>query len=197
MNDETQTNKPQAGLQGGLEEHTLSSQQIFQGKVISLQVDEVRLPNGNTAAREIVKHPGAVAVIALVDGKLLAVEQYRKPLERLQLEIPAGKLDNNEAPEEAAKRELQEETGYTCGAVAHLHSMATSPGFADEVIHLYVAQDLRAGTSRPDDDEFLAVQSLTYDEALEAVRQGRICDAKTLLAMYAWQKYNMTGRWGL
>ena len=178
-------------------ERTVSTQPIFQGKIISLQVDQVELPNGETASREIVKHPGAVAVIAVVDGKLLVVEQYRKPLERLQVEIPAGKLDAGEAPERAALRELQEETGYTCDRVTLLHSMATSPGFADEIIHVYVEEGLRPGKASPDEDEFLKVSALTLEEAAAAIQDGRICDAKTLLAVYAWKLHQQTGIWGL
>jgi ADP-ribose pyrophosphatase len=178
-------------------ERTLSTKPIFQGRVVSLQVDEVRLPNGGTSTREIVKHPGAVAVIAIVDGKLLVVEQYRKPLERLQVEIPAGKLDPNEAPEAAAKRELEEETGYTCERVSLLHSMATSPGFADEIIHLYVAEGLKPGTAKPDEDEFLNLASISLEEAAKEIAEGRICDAKTLLAVYAWRLYHTTGVWGV
>ncbi|WP_309118737.1 NUDIX hydrolase [Paenibacillus sp.] len=178
-------------------EKTISTKPIFQGKIISLQVDEVALPNGGTATREIVKHPGAVAVIADVDGKLLVVEQYRKPLERLQIEIPAGKLDGGEDPAQAAARELREETGYACERVTLLHSMATSPGFADEVIHIYVAEGLRAGEAAPDEDEFLNAFALTPEEASQAIAKGRICDAKTLLAVYAWQRYLTTGTWGV
>ncbi|MDZ4938587.1 NUDIX domain-containing protein, partial [Clostridium perfringens] len=96
-----------------LEETTLSTQSIFEGKIISLQVDTVKLPNGQTAKREVVRHPGAVAVLALKGDKMLAVNQFRQPLGRCEVEIPAGKLERGEDPLEAAKRELQEETGYT------------------------------------------------------------------------------------
>lgn len=178
-------------------ERTVSTKPIFQGKIISLQVDQVMLPNGTTASREIVKHPGAAAVIAIADGKLLTVKQYRKALERHQVEIPAGKLDPQEPPEKAVIRELQEETGYTCERVMRLHGMATSPGFADEIVHIYVAEGLKEGEAHPDEDEFLHVLALTPEEAEAMVADGMIGDAKTIFAVYAWKLYRMTGRWGL
>jgi len=177
------------------EEKTLRTEPIFQGKVISLQVDTVRLPNGETATREIVRHPGAVAVIALVDDRMLVVEQFRKPLGRSQVEIPAGKLDPGEAPETAAKRELEEETGYACASLAKLSSFSTSPGFADEIIHVYVAEGLTKGQAHLDEDEFLDCEAITFEEAQRYIREGRIGDAKTLIAVYAWQIYRMTGMW--
>ncbi|MEK8127495.1 NUDIX hydrolase [Paenibacillus filicis] len=176
------------------EEVTLSTQPIFEGKIISLQVDTVRLPDGGEATREIVKHPGAVAVLALtVDHKMIVVEQYRKPLEKSQIEIPAGKLDSGEDPLEAARRELQEETGYTAGSIRHVASFYTSPGFADELLHLYVAEELNGGEARPDEDEFLEVWGITLDEAKALIREQRISDAKTILAVYAWNLYGLTG----
>ncbi|MGF7030389.1 ADP-ribose pyrophosphatase [Paenibacillus mucilaginosus] len=176
------------------EEITISTQPVFQGKIISLQVDTVKLPGGGEATREIVKHPGAVAVLALTpEDKILMVEQYRKPLERSQVEIPAGKLDAGEDPLAAARRELQEETGYRCGKMRLLSSFYTSPGFADEIIHLYAAEELIPGTAQPDEDEFLNVEELTFDEAQEYIRDGRISDAKTIMAVYAWQIYRLTG----
>lgn len=177
-----------------LEETTLSTNTIFSGKIISLQVDTVRLPNGNTATREVVKHPGAVAVLALNDRKMLVVDQFRQPLGRCEVEIPAGKLEPGEDPMEAAKRELQEETGYTCGTIRKLHSFYTSPGFADEVIHLYLAEDLTRGDMNPDEDEFLEMSEITLEEAYKLIQEERISDAKTILAVYAWNMYTLTGQ---
>lgn len=170
-----------------LDEKTLSTKHIFEGKVISLQVDTVELPNGSTGTREVVKHPGAVAVVAIKDGRLLLVDQYRQALGRCELEIPAGKLEKGEDPLEAAKRELQEETGYSCGQITHLHSFYTSPGFADEIIHLYLAEDLITGEMSLDEDEFIEVYEASLDEAQRFIAEGRISDAKTLLAVYIWQ----------
>lgn len=174
-------------------EQTLETQQIFQGRVISLQVDTVRLPNGETATREIVRHPGAVAVLALVGDTMLVVEQFRKPLEKMQIEIPAGKLDAGEEPEAAALRELEEETGYRANKMEHLQSFSTSPGFAEEVIHLYFTDDLEKGEVHLDEDEFLTCEGITLQQAMDYIQDGRICDAKTLLAVYAWRMRTLTG----
>jgi len=178
------------------EETTLSVEPIYNGRIISLEQIEVRLPDGRTAKREIVRHPGAVAVLAIEGDRIIVVEQFRKPLEKSQVEIPAGKLDPGEDPEEAARRELAEETGYTCGKIRHLCSFYTSPGFADELLHLYVAEDLSPGKTRPDEDEFIDCFSVTPEEAKALIREGRISDAKTILAVYAWELYRLTGSIG-
>ncbi|MFY4775893.1 NUDIX hydrolase [Metabacillus sp. RGM 3146] len=169
-----------------LKEKELSSKQLFAGKVIDVYLQEVELPNGKTSTREIVKHPGAVAVIALrEDKKIVMVEQFRKPMERMMVEIPAGKLEKGEKPECAAKRELEEETGYTCGSLQHLISFYTSPGFADELVHLYIAEDLKTMETKAelDEDEFVDLMEVTLDEALQLIRVNRIYDAKTAYAV--------------
>src|SRR5699024_6118473 len=126
------------------EEKTIKSTNIFDGKIISLQVDDVELPDGKHAKREIVKHPGAVAVLALTEKKeILFVEQYRKPLEKLLLEIPAGRIEEGEEPKVTAVRELEEETGYTTNQLTYISSFYTSPGFANEIIHIYMADTLK------------------------------------------------------
>ena len=176
-----------------LEEKTIMIDKIFNGKVISLQVEDVELPNGNIAKREIVKHPGAVAVLALTDdNKLVMVEQYRKALEKTIVEIPAGKLEPGEDPEVCAKRELEEETGYECRELKKLISFYTSPGFADELIHLYMAEGLskKEDPASMDEDEFLNVLELTLEEAEELINEQKIHDAKTAYAVsyLQWQK---------
>jgi ADP-ribose pyrophosphatase len=184
------------GSSSALDEVTLSTEPIFTGKIITLQVDTVRLPDGNTATREVVRHPGAVAILALHDGKMLVVDQFRQPMGRCEIEIPAGKLEQGEDPKEAAVRELQEETGFRCGDIKLLQSFYTSPGFADEIIHLYVTEDLVAGEMAPDEDEFLELSEITLEEAYGYIREGRISDAKTIMAVYAWHLYTMTGKFG-
>lgn len=167
-------------------EKTLTSKEIFKGRVIDLYLEEVELPNGKTGTREIIKHPGAVAVIALTDdNKLLMVEQYRKALERALVEIPAGKLEKGESPESTAKRELEEETGYTCEKLEKIVSFYTSPGFADELVHLFLAKGLTKSTAAAelDEDEFLDVLEVTLEEAQAMVEDERIYDAKTVYAV--------------
>ncbi len=175
-------------------EQTISSKPIYKGKVISLQVDTVTLPNGGTSTREIVRHPGGVSVLALLDGKMLVVEQYRKPLGKSQIEIPAGKLDKDgEDPLAAAKREL-EETGYRSDHLTYICSYYTSPGFADEIMHMYFTDQLEKSEMRLDEDEFLVCEAITLEEAQRYIREGRISDAKTIMAVYTWQLYQATGR---
>ncbi|MBO8176683.1 NUDIX hydrolase [Aeribacillus pallidus] len=168
------------------EEKTVKTEPIFQGRVISLQVDTVELPNGKTSTRELIKHPGAVAVIALTaDNKLVMVEQYRKALERTLIEIPAGKLEPGEEPEKTAIRELEEETGYTCEKMEHVISFYTSPGFADEIVHVFLAKKLRKLDTKKelDEDEFVELLEVTLEEAEQLIEGRRIYDAKTVFAV--------------
>lgn len=174
------------------EEKTVHSEPIFNGKVISLKVDDVTLPNGKVAKREIVNHPGAVAVIAITqENKLILVEQYRKALERSIIEIPAGKLEKGELPELTARRELEEETGLGCNELTYLQTFATSPGFADEVIHLFVARGLYEVEQRAqmDEDEFVELLEVSVEEAEQMVAEQKIYDAKTAFAVL-WLKMN-------
>lgn len=168
------------------EEKTTKTTPIYDGKIVKLQVDDVTLPNGNVAKREIIKHPGAVAVIAVTDeGKLVLVEQYRKALERSIIEIPAGKLEPGEEPIVTARRELEEETGYGAQSLTYLQAFATSPGFADEIIHLFVAKDLYKIENKAelDEDEFVELLEVSLEEAGQMVADERIYDAKTAFAV--------------
>ncbi|SEA58869.1 ADP-ribose pyrophosphatase [Thalassobacillus cyri] len=168
------------------EEKTIATEKIFNGKVIKLQVDSVTLPDGNTSKRELIKHPGAVAIIALTDeNNIVFVEQYRKALEKSILEIPAGKLEEGEAPEVTAKRELEEETGYTTEHMEMVTSFYTSPGFADELVYVYFTDQLQRldDAVAGDEDEFVEVYELPLEEAERLMAEQRIHDAKTAYAL--------------
>jgi len=169
------------------EEPTKDSKHIYSGKVISLQVDTITLKDGTEATRELVKHPGAAAVIAIHDGRLIVVEQYRKAIGKIQLEIPAGKLDPNEEPIVAAARELEEETGYKALELSLVHSCFTSPGFADELLHIFYTDKVIAGVQALDEDEDVIVKEITLEEAEEYIASGHISDAKTIIAIYEWK----------
>ena len=174
-----------------LYEKTLSIKPIFKGRVVDLNVHDVELPNGQTSKREIITHPGAVAVIALTkEGKLLLVRQFRKPLEQSIVEIPAGKLEKDEDPLECAKRELEEETGYKPLELTYVTSFYTSPGFANEIIHIYFTDKLEKGRASLDEDEFVSVEEVTIDHAIQLQKEKQIYDAKTVYAL----QYLMLGQ---
>lgn len=168
-----------------LEEKTISETTIYKGKIIDLTVADVLLPDGNQAKRELVKHSGAVAIIPVIDDKLVLVEQFRKPLEKTIIEIPAGKLEPEEDRIEAAKRELEEETGYQTDDLAYVTSFASSPGFADEVLHVYVAKKLKKADDplAKDEDEFINVVEVSLEEAKQLIETGNIFDVKTMYAV--------------
>lgn len=166
-------------------EQRIASEDIYQGYLLHVKRDRVRLPNGREAAREWVKHPGAAAVIPLLpDGRIVLVRQYRYPVQAVTLEIPAGKLDVlGEDPLGCAKRELQEETGYEAERYEKLLTLATTVGFSDEWIHIYLATELSPGKQSPDEDEFLHVMTMPLSEAVQEITDGRIVDAKTVAAV--------------
>ena len=168
-----------------LSEKQLNKKYIYNGKIINLRGDDALLPNGNTALREVVEHPGGVCVAALTDNKeLLLVKQFRYPYMEEILEIPAGKRDGkNEAPIQCGKRELREETGATAENFVFLGELYPTPGYCDEIIYIYAATGLSFGDTDPDDDEFLEVQKIPFDEVLADVMSGKIKDAKTQVAV--------------
>ena len=169
-------------------EATISTDRVFSGRLINLRIDTVSLPNGHVARREIVEHPGAVALLPLdADGKLVLVRQYRKPAERLLLELPAGTLHRGEDPKLAAQRELQEEIGYSAGKLERLTGFYTCPGFCTEYMHVFLATDLRPSRLPADEDESLEPLHLSLDEALELMHKGEICDAKTIAGLLVFQ----------
>lgn len=174
-------------------EQTLEDQQIFAGKIIDVHLQKVKLPNGKESYREVVFHPGAVAIIPLTpDGKLIVVRQFRKALNRSIIEIPAGKLEKNEDPHACALRELREETGCTVEQLKKIVSFYTSPGFANEIIHLFLAENCIIGNNQLDEDEFVELVTVTLEEAKQLIAQQQIIDAKTILAVYYWELMLLT-----
>ncbi len=168
------------------EEKSLKRETLYNGKIISLHIEDVELPDGNHAKRELITHPGAVAIIPITsEGKIILVKQYRKALNRTLVEIPAGRIEVDEAPQLTAIRELEEETGMGAKKVTYLQSFATSPGFADEIIHLYIAEELFEieNPAAGDEDEFIELLEVTIAEAENLVATGEIFDAKTAFAI--------------
>jgi len=160
----------------------------FRGRAVNFFVDKVRLPDGRPAVREYLDHPGAAAVLPLLDRRtLILVEQYRYPVGRRTLEIPAGKLDPGESVLACLRRELREETGFTARRVTPLIRYWPTPAFSNELLHVYLAQGLALGRRDPDPDEFLRVVRLPLEEALRRVLEGRIRDSKTVVALLAYR----------
>jgi len=168
----------------GLIEIPRKKELIYRGNYLEYHRDEVELPNGKTSYREYLHHPGAIAVVPILDnGDVLLVRQFRYATGQILLEIPAGKLEADEPIETAVIRELTEETGYKSEKIVHLLSTWTTPGFTDEVIHLYLATNLQFCAGQPDADEFLEVVKIPYLKLKEMVRAKEITDAKTVLAL--------------
>ena len=162
-------------------ETTIKETEIYAGNYLNLMNVQVELPNGKLSNRDIIKHPGAWAIIPFIsENEIILVEQFRKPLERTLLEIPAGKLNKNESPITCAHRELEEETGYKAKDMIYLGKIATAPGFCDEIIHLFKATNLYDGTKSCDEDEFTDIKRFTLDEMKLMIKKGEIIDTKTI-----------------
>lgn len=179
-----------------LSEHRLASKLVYDGKMLKVRSDTVRLPDGGTAEREFIDHPGAVAVIALTDaGELVMERQYRYPLGRDMIEIPAGKIDPGEDPLATAQRELKEETGYTAAHWRHVATIHIAIAYSNERIEIYLAKDLRHEGAKLDDEEFLEVFTLSPAAALAWVREGKITDSKTVAGLF-WAEKILGEEWG-
>lgn len=167
-----------------LVEQQVRSEQLLNGRVINVRRDTVLLPNGKEATREVVEHPGAVAVVPVLDdGRIVMVSQYRHAAGKILLEIPAGKLDKGEQPEDCAARELEEEIGYQCRRLRKLASVYTTPGFSNEVIHIYLAEALIRTQQRLDEDEFLNMEAYTQEQLRSMIADGSICDNKSITGL--------------
>jgi ADP-ribose pyrophosphatase len=166
----------------------ISSRRIYTGRIVSLDVDTVRFPNGTTGELEIIRHSGASAIVPILEtpgeeDRVLLIRQYRYAADGFLYEVPAGRLDSGETPEACARRELREETGYSASTLTPLTSIFTTPGFTDERIHLFIAGGLTAGESALESDEILELQPTTFPRALEMIDEGLITDGKTIVAL--------------
>lgn len=166
------------------EEKQLSSKLVFDGKIVHLYIDEISLPNGNKATREYIKHQGAVCVLPIIDDCALMVEQYRYPFSSVLLEAPAGKIDPGETPDQAAIRELSEETGAEAGSLIPVGTFYPTCAYSDEKIYLYLAKDLKIKGLHLDDDEFLSVKKMSFKELKDLLQNNAIPDGKTQVILY-------------
>ena len=174
-------------------EKTLSSTNVFDGKVVKLKKDEIELPNGEKAVREYITHPGGACVLAVENGYIYFVKQFRYPYQKTLLEIPAGKLNKGENPKTCAMRELEEETGLKAKSVTLLHSIYPTPAYTTEVTYIYLASGLERGEMHLDSDEFLNVEKVEIEKVRQMLLNGEIHDAKTLVALYAYFSGNFMG----
>jgi ADP-ribose pyrophosphatase len=180
-----------------LREDTISSQEVFRGKLLEVRCDTVRLPNGVSATREFIVHPGAVMVVPLLDdGRLVIERQYRYPLGRVLIEFPAGKLEVGEPVLECAIRELAEETGYRAAEWARAGVLHNAVGYSNEGIEVWFARGLTLGEAGLDEGEFLDVALASQDELLAMTARGELTDAKTLIGLL-WLQNWQSGRWTL
>lgn len=176
-------------------ETTVSSKEVFRGRLLHVFLDEARLPDGSVSTREWIKHPGASAVLPVFqNGDVMMVRQFRYPVKQIFYEVPAGKIDTGETADSTARRELREEAGLQCSDFAYLGHFYPCIGYSDEVIHLYIAWNIESFGQQVDDDEFLLKEKIPFDEAVHMVYSGEISDGKTavtLLRGWNWWRENV------
>jgi ADP-ribose pyrophosphatase len=173
----------------------LNHQVIYSGKIVALHVDTIQQASGRTTIREVVLHPGGVAAIPILDdGRILLIRQFRYPIGKFILEIPAGKLDTGQPPLETVAREIEEETGYVAGAIMHETTFYTTPGICNESIHLFVARNLTLKAQRLEEGEHITVEAYTLEECLEKIRSGEINDGKTILGILWYHQINQVSK---
>jgi len=166
-------------------ERCTSTTRVFDGRILNLRVDRVLFDDGIEATREVVEHRGASVIIPLLEDKrVLLVRQYRYAIGKELLEIPAGTCDEGESPEDCAKRELQEETGFTCDDLEKVLECYVAPGYSTEKIHFFLAKRLRRTQQDPDEDERISVEPVSIPDALAKIRNGEICDGKSICALF-------------
>lgn len=174
-----------------LYEKTLSEETIFKCSFMELVKQQVELPDGKEVERDIVKHSHGVCIIAFNENRnILMVEQFRKPFDSIFLELPAGKVDKDENLYEAALREFREETGYLANKIIYLGKIVPSPGFCDEVVYLYKAEELQKGEVNLDEDEFLNLKEYPLEEVKNMIIEGKIIDAKTIACLFLYENIN-------
>lgn len=170
-------------------DNQIASKRVYSGKIVSLDVDTVRFPDGSTGDLEMIRHPGASAILPFLsdpkgeDPQILLIRQFRYAADGYVYEVPAGRLEPGEDPKECARRELLEETGCRAESVQYLTTIFTTPGFTDEKIHLFMATGVTAGSAQPESDEFVELQPRTLSQALRMIQAGEIQDAKTIVTI--------------
>lgn len=168
-----------------MEEKLLASKRIYEGRLVNLRQDAVLLSSGRETVREVVEHPNCVAIVAIdSEDNVVMVHQFRKPVEGVLLEIPAGVIEPGEEPQQCALRELEEETGYMAGKMERIGGFYSSPGYSTEFLHLFLATDLQKGSTHPDEDEIIEVVSIPWEQIPGLIVAGEVCDAKSIVGLF-------------
>lgn len=178
-----------------LNETKINSKEVFNGRLLHVFSDEVRLPDGNTSTREYIKHPGASAVVPVFkNGDIMMIKQFRYPLNQIFYEVPAGKIDADEEAEKTAARELTEETGLITDNLHYLDPFYPSIGYTDEIIHLFCAWNITRADSNIDDEEFLQTIRIPFKQAVQMVYEGKITDGKSMISLLlGWHWWQQEG----